>query len=127
VSDEPQSNNSPFQATIKGRCPRCATGKLYVGVLKLGQQCSHCDLDFTPLSQDDGPAAFAMFVVGPLVVGPAVWFELSQNPPLWMHLVWLPWAGLLTVGSLRLIKSWLVAAQFKHQAHEGQLEDGKEE
>jgi len=122
VSDETSIEVSPLAATLKGRCPRCGKGKLYGGILKLSPTCSHCGLGLSQFDQDDGPAAFAMFLIGPLAVVPAVWLELTHSPPFWLHIVlWGPWVALLTLGSLRLIKSWLVSVQFRHNAAEGRL------
>ncbi len=65
-----------------------------------------------------------MFIVGALVVGPAVWFEFKIGPPWWVHvLLWVPYTLALTLLFLRLMKSWLVAIQYKHKAQEGQLDD----
>ena len=39
----------------------------------------------------DGPAAFLTLLVGGLVVGLALWLELSAAPPFWVHvLLWVP-------------------------------------
>ncbi len=114
---------SPLGAALAGKCPRCGRGALYQGVLKLSDRCTECDLDIGALDQGDGPAAFAIFFVGAIVMPLAIWLEFAMTPPVWLHLVlWVPLTFGLSIISLRLLKSWLVADQFKHKAHEGQLD-----
>jgi uncharacterized protein (DUF983 family) len=98
-----------------GRCPSCGVGPLFAGILKLAPCCTACGLDFKPYDQGDGPAAFAVFIVGILVVGSALLVENAYHPPIFVHvLLWLPLTFGLTILSLRIIKSWLVAQQHRH-------------
>jgi uncharacterized protein (DUF983 family) len=43
------------------------------------------------------------------------------SPPWWVHLVWIPVAGGLTIAGLRLSKALLLAQEYKHRASEGRL------
>ncbi len=114
---------SPLRAALAGKCPQCGRGALYQGILSLSDRCTSCDLDLAALDQGDGPAAFAIFIVGFIVMPLAVWLSLTIAPPIWVHvLLWTPLTFGLSILVLRLIKSWLVAAQFKHKAQEGQLD-----
>ena len=39
----------------------------------------------------DGPAVFVILIIGFIVVGLALWMEVSYNPPLWLHfMLWIP-------------------------------------
>jgi uncharacterized protein (DUF983 family) len=89
--------------------------------------CVTCGLDYAFIDTGDGPAVFAIFILGFLVLGGALWVEFTYTPSLWVHVVL--WGGvtpLLALGLLRLLKGTLVALQFKHKAEEGRLADGPE-
>ncbi len=98
-----------------GRCPRCGVGPLFAGVLKLAPACAACGLDLKPYDQGDGPAAFAIFFVAIPIVGGALLLQSWLHPPIWVHvLLWLPATFGLTIFVLRILKSWLVAQQYRH-------------
>ena len=100
---------------MMGRCPACGVGPLFQGVLKLAPKCTACGLVLSRYDQGDGPAAFAVFIVGAAVVGAALWVEFTFAPPVWVHiLLWPPITVLATIACLRVIKSWLVQQQFTH-------------
>ena len=64
-----------------------------------------------------------MSIVGFIVVPAALAMELAISPPVWVHmLVWLPLATLLTLLILPPFKATLFALQWKHNAHEAQLD-----
>lgn len=64
----------------------------------------------------DGPAFFAIVIVGFVVAGLASWVELAYEPPFWVHAVlWLPLIIALSLYVLRVAKAWLIAMQYKHQ------------
>ena len=110
---------SPFATGLRCRCPRCGTGKLFGGLLKVAERCTHCDLDLSAQDSGDGPAVFVIFVVGPIVTGLALWLEVSVAPPLWLHIVL--WTSVITAGSIALLhpfKAVLVALQYRHKAGE---------
>lgn len=123
MSDDQHAQVSPHAAAFAGKCPQCGKGALYQGILKPADRCSACGLDLTQLDMGDGPAVFAMFIVGFIIMPAAVWLELSMQPPIWVHLVlWSPLTIGLSILFLRLMKSWLIADQYKHKAREGQLD-----
>lgn len=97
------------------RCPRCSVGPLFQGILKLAPRCEACGLDFKPYDQGDGPAAFAVFFVGIIIVGAALLVEFNFHPPWWVHvLLWVPLTFGVTILILRVIKGWLVQQQYRH-------------
>ena len=62
------------------------------------------------------PFAFKM-IVGAIILGLALWLELSMSPPIWVHaLLWVPLATVLTLGLLRLAKAMLIAMEYRHEA-----------
>ncbi len=58
------------------------------------------------------------------MVGGAVWLELSQEPPFWVHLVlWAPLSVVALLVLMPRVKALLIAMKYKHKASEGRLDD----
>ncbi|GAA4751783.1 DUF983 domain-containing protein [Sphingomonas daechungensis] len=112
---------SPLANTLKGTCPRCGQGRLYKGPVQFAATCRDCGLDFDSFNVGDGPAAFLILIVGAILTVCAVVFDLKVSPPWYVHLVWIPVGLALTVGGLRLAKSWLIAQEYRHRAREGKI------
>jgi uncharacterized protein (DUF983 family) len=115
---------SPLRAGLACRCPRCGQGALFEPglTLTLREKCAHCGLDFKFADAGDGPAVFAILVLGFVVLGAALIVEFSLHPPLWVHiLIWAPVTLLFAFGLLRPMKAVLVALQYAHKAEEGRL------
>jgi uncharacterized protein (DUF983 family) len=110
----------PVTAGLKGRCPRCGEGRLFSGFLTVAPRCGACGLDFSFADAGDGPAIFAMLIIGFIVVGLALWMEVSLSPPLWVHFIlWIPLAVVLCLTALRLAKGVLITLQYANKAAEG--------
>lgn len=113
----------PIAAGVRGRCPRCGKGRLFSGFLTVAPRCANCGLDYSFADPADGPAIFVMLIVGFVVVGLALWLEVSYNPPLWLHfLLWIPLALALCLPPLRWIKGVLITLQYANKAAEGRLD-----
>lgn len=111
-------------AGLLGRCPRCGQGKLFKGFLQVDDRCPACNLDFSKVDTGDGPAVFIILIAGFLIVGFALFVEVSYQPPYWVHAaIFLPLAVILPVGLLWPFKATLIALQFHNRAREGRLED----
>lgn len=122
-SDEVFDPPPPVISGLRQRCPRCGEGKLFKGFLALAPGCERCGLDYGFAEPADGPAFFVMSGVGILVIAVFAWAEIVYRPPLWVHLVTVfPALILGCLGTLRPVKSWLVASQFVHKAEEGKFE-----
>ena len=114
---------------MKGLCPRCGASTLYVGGtranwgagwIKFAPICTACGLDIAAFNVGDGPAAFLTLILGTIVMTAAIVLELTMHPPLWVHLlIWLPVSAAGVVGSLRLAKGALLAAEYRNRASEG--------
>jgi uncharacterized protein (DUF983 family) len=120
----PSSNTpvSPIIAGLKCRCPRCGEGKLFSGPLNMREKCDHCGLDYKFVDTGDGPAVFAIFILGFLCVGGALVAEFKFGVPWWMHvLLWGILTPIFAVFLLRFLKATLIALQFKNKAEEGRL------
>ncbi len=112
---------SPLAVAIGSKCPRCGERSLFDGLTSFAPKCRVCGLDFASFNVGDGPAAFLILIVGAIVVLGAVTLELAAEPPIWIHLVWVPVAAVLTIGGLRAGKAWLLAQEYRHQAREGRI------
>lgn len=107
------------EAALFGLCPRCGARSLFGGVAKFAPRCRVCGLDYTQFNVGDGPAAFLILIVGALVVGLAVWLQVSVAPPFWVHaLLWVPLSTALVIFGLRAAKAALMLAEYRNKAGE---------
>lgn len=110
-------------AGLRGRCPRCGEGRLFSGFLAVAPRCGVCRLDYSFADAGDGPAVFVILIIGFVVVGLALWTEVTLNPPLWLHFIlWIPLTIALCLTALRLIKGVLITLQYRNKAAEGRLD-----
>lgn len=122
---EPAAKVSPIVAGLTCRCPRCGRGKLFAGSfdLTVNERCSACGLELAFVDPGDGPAVFAIMILGFLILGGALIVEFKFNPPLWLHVVlWTPVTLLVALGLLRPLKGVLIALQYHHKAEQGRLD-----
>lgn len=119
-SDNPV--HSPVVLGLKACCPRCGEGALFRQVLNLRERCDKCGLDYRFIDTGDGPAVFAIFILGFVVLGGALWVQLTYDTPL-LPTVLL--SGVVTLvlalGLLRFLKATLIALQYRNKAEEGRL------
>jgi uncharacterized protein (DUF983 family) len=109
-------------AGLKARCPRCGQGALFRSGLVLREKCERCGLSYAFADSGDGPAVFAIFILGFVVLGGALLVEFRLGPPIWVHVVlWGLATPALAFVLLRTLKGLLIALQYKHQAGEGRL------
>ena len=115
---------SSVSTGMAGRCPRCGQGKLFKSMLKPVDRCAVCGLDMSFAEEGDGPAVFAILIMGFVIAGLALLFENAFHPPVWLHVViWVPVTFALSVWCLRAMKGIMIAAQYKTDAQEGRLAD----
>ena len=99
----------PVRAAVAGKCSRCGRGRLYAGLLRFNERCLACGLDIARFNVGDGPATFLILVIGAVVVGLAMWVELSFEPAWWVHvLLWTPLVVVGTIAALRVAKAVLL-------------------
>ena len=113
---------------LPGRCPRCAKGALFGGpfTLSVAPSCAVCGLDYTFADAGDGPAIFAIFILGFLVLGGALIAEFKFGVPGWLHVaLWGLVTPALALLLLRWLKSQLIMQQLKHDAGEGRADNDK--
>ena len=68
---------SPLIAGLKCVCPRCGEGRLFIRVLEMRNNCEHCGLDCKFVDTGDGPAVFAILILGLLCIGGALIAEFE--------------------------------------------------
>lgn len=100
------------------KCPACKKGDLYKSKisLELKDQCENCGLDLNKNDSADGPAVFLIFILGAALVPIALIADAAFSWPLWLHAcIWGIFALILTLGSLRPLKAYIIALQYKHR------------
>lgn len=116
---------TPQKAALGACCPRCGQGKLFDGLTKLKPRCSSCGLDYSFADTGDGASIFVILIADFLVVGLAVWSEITYSPPVWLHiLLWGPLAIGLSLWLLRTIKALLIFQVYHHNAKPGTIDHG---
>lgn len=117
-----KSATSTIYASLLARCPRCGRGPLFKNVLELRDRCTNCGLDYRFIDTGDGPAVFAIFILGFVVLGLALYVEFTYEPPVWVHAVlWGALTPLIALALLRFLKAGLIALQYRNKAEEGRL------
>ena len=105
-------------AILRLRCPKCGRGALFKGLLAVKERCDVCGFDLRAQDSADGPAFFALVIVGFAAMGVLVWLEMVFTLPLWQELAILTTVTLGgTFAVLRLSKSALIALQYKRVAN----------
>ncbi len=123
---EPPSSSaeavSPALAGATGHCPRCGKGTLFKRGLVLRDRCPSCNLDYTFIDTGDGPAVFAILLLGFLVLGMALIAEFKFGVPVWFHVIaWGVLTPLLAILLLRGLKGLLIGLQYRNKAELGRL------
>jgi uncharacterized protein (DUF983 family) len=105
---------SPVTAGLRCACPRCGEGRLYDGMLTPAKRCMACGLDYSFIDSGDGPAVFVILILGFVIAGLALVVETVFEPPLWLHaIIWIPVVTAASIWSLRVMKAFMIALQFK--------------
>lgn len=117
-----QKSVSPLYAAVFAHCPRCGEGKLFKNVLEMRPACDRCGLDYRFIDTGDGPAVFAIFILGFAILGLALYVEFTYEPSVWVHVaLWGLVTPLIALVVLRFLKSMLIALQYRNKAEEGRI------
>jgi len=101
-------------------CPHCGKGKLFTGFLTVSPRCTHCGLDLSAEDSGDGPAVFLIFLLGFLITPVAIVVGFQTDWPIWRHA--LVWGGVTiaaTLLTIRPLKAYTIALQYKHRRQKG--------
>lgn len=109
---------------LRGRCPRCNSGKIFGKYLKIKDSCSHCGQEFHHHRADDFPPYITITIVGHIILSSATSVQIIYGPPMWVHmLLWLPLILILSLAMLPPVKAALVGIQWAHYMHGFETED----
>jgi uncharacterized protein (DUF983 family) len=122
MSDNYYQDFSPFRTGMRGKCPRCARGRLFDGYLSVAKSCANCGLSYDFADAGDGATWFVMLFACVVGVGTIFGLEAAYSPPIYVHVI----AALLLIIIvpillLRPMKGLLLAQQWKMNAREGRL------
>jgi uncharacterized protein (DUF983 family) len=107
-------NKPNWKAAFLARCPVCGSGGAFCNVIKLAAHCKQCGTALDEYETADGPAFFAITIVGTLVGIFAALLEVFKSPPFWVHLVlWVPLTFVTSFIIIRITKTLMVAHQYK--------------
>ena len=80
----------------------------------MAEKCDACGLSFAGHEQGDGPAVFAILIVGGLAAMFAAIVEIKYEPPFWLHaVIWVPFIIIGSIMCLRYLKAMLIAVQYR--------------
>jgi uncharacterized protein (DUF983 family) len=83
-------------------------------LLTLTEACEECTLKLREQEQGDGPAFFAILIIGTLVGIFSAVVEIKYEPAFWVHAaLWIPFIIIGSLLCIRLFKAMLIAAQYK--------------
>ena len=71
---------------IRGRCPKCGEGRLFIGYLKPVENCSVCGEALGKIRSDDGPAWLTILLTGHILAPALFWFSRAHLWPYWITL-----------------------------------------
>jgi uncharacterized protein (DUF983 family) len=120
MSENYYQDFSPFKTGMRGKCPRCARGRLFDGYLTVAKKCSNCGLSFDFADAGDGATWFVMLFACVVGVGSIFGLEAAYSPPIYVHVLdGLVFIIIVPMLLLRPVKGLLLAQQWKMNAHEG--------
>lgn len=115
-------NIAPAQVALKCVCPRCGKGPLFRQFLNMRDRCDACGLDYKFIDTGDGPAVFAIFILGFLMLGAAMIAYFSYDLPLWIvYSAMFVITPIVAVALLRYLKALLIGLQYRNKAELGRL------
>ncbi len=68
---------------VKGVCPNCAKAPLFKSYLKAVEGCGSCDMKWSTVRADDGPAWATMLIVGHLLAPVLHYLIFKPSLPVW--------------------------------------------
>jgi uncharacterized protein (DUF983 family) len=94
------------------------------GLLNLRESCEVCHLDYGGADVGDGPAPFAIFFLGAILLPLMFLFRALFDPPFWLLILVSALLIVLgTIAMLRPMKSLMVALQYRKKREEFGIPD----
>ncbi|MEO0750987.1 MAG: DUF983 domain-containing protein [Pseudomonadota bacterium] len=100
------------------RCPRCGSGSLFHGYLKVRDTCTVCRQDFSHHRADDGPPYLTILIVGHLMAPLLhIVFTTFRPEPLIMFTIFTVGCVGLSLYLLPRLKGVIIAFQWARYMH----------
>lgn len=100
------------------RCPKCGEGRMFGSFLKTRDNCPVCNEELHHHRADDFPAYLVVFIVGHIIVGAYMGFEVMFELTTWQHLaIWVPITILSAIALIQPIKGAVVGLQWALRMH----------
>lgn len=118
---EPEVERKMSRAMLRGfrgRCPRCGSGPMLKGFLKVRDTCPVCGEAFHHHRADDGPPYLTLLIVGH-IIGPAMlWVFMAWEPdPYTFMAIFMVAATALSLWFLPRLKGMIVGVQWAARMH----------
>ena len=113
-------NEPKWKAAFLAKCPICGSGGIFTGAIALKSHCPSCNEALGKYDTADGPAFFAITIIGTIIGIMAALYEVFYSPPFYMHIIlWVPLTLLGSFVIIRITKTLMIAHQYKlHGKHE---------
>ena len=100
-------------------CPACGRGKMFSGYLKVNHACAACGEELHHQRADDAPPYLTIFIVGHIVLGLLVTFDmLDIARPIWLDaLIWPALTLVLALWILPIAKGAMIGLQWANRMH----------
>jgi uncharacterized protein (DUF983 family) len=72
-----------LNAVVTQRCPKCEDGKMFKGILKMNQTCTHCGFKF---EREEGYYTMSIVIANffyALIVAPTILIMTALDVPIW--------------------------------------------
>lgn len=117
-----QTETRPIYESMRrgflGTCPSCGKGRLFRAFLKTVERCSECSEEMFHHRADDLPAYLVVVIVGHIVVGAFLGFQMLFDWPTWVHMViWAPATLALALVLISPVKGSVVGLQWALKMH----------
>ena len=118
----PLATRNVWQAMLRGMaqsCPACGRGKMFSGYLKVNHACAACGEELHHQRADDAPPYLTIFIVGHIVLGLLVTFDmLDIARPIWLDaLIWPALTLVLALWILPIAKGAMIGLQWANRMH----------
>ncbi len=111
-SDERVMRTSMLRG-FRGRCPKCGSGPMLQGYLKVRHSCPVCGEELHHHRADDGPPYLTLLIVGHIIGPGMLWFYTAFEPdPFTFLAIFSVGAVALSLWFLPRLKGMLVAIQW---------------
>jgi uncharacterized protein (DUF983 family) len=117
-SDDVRAVWPAIKKGLRTRCPKCGTGSLFNGFLKVNDTCGHCGEELHHHRADDFPPYVTMVIVGHIIVFAMLHMEMAYEVQPMVYLwTMVPAAIILSTLMMRPVKGAIVGLQWANRMH----------